>query len=107
MTYASSSLELPDSGRSDAHSDWAQRAFAGTAAEFNRSSRRKKRPSRAIAKETRAPDRMSPFTQPKVETMIASAVAPAAAGPNSAVAEAVATRSAGAGRIPEGGGTFR
>ena len=34
----------------------------------------KKRPSRAIAYETRAPERTRPFTQPKVDTRIATAI---------------------------------
>ena len=48
-----------------------------------------------------APERTSPFTQPKVETMIAAAIARAAPGPKRAPAAAVPTRSSEACWTPE------
>src|SRR5512143_2825466 len=85
----------------------AQRALPGTDAAFRAWSLRKKSPSRAIAKETRAPDRIRPLTHPKVETMIAAAMTAAAPDPKRPVAAAVATRSSGARWIPAKGRTFR
>ena len=84
----------------EAHAAWSQRAFAGTAARLRRAKAAKKWPSRAMAKDTRAPERTRPFTQPKVEIMIAAAIARAPAGPKRTWATAVPTRSCGAEATP-------
>jgi hypothetical protein len=98
------SLYVPVSVRAAATAPCIRSAVAGvrysgwTAAIFLTKS-----PSRAMAKTTRAPDRVSPFTHPKLEMRMATAMNAPPAGPIIRTAASVAIRFSGTSAISEMG----
>ena len=82
-------------------------AQPGTLARFRWPARRKKRPSRAIAKQARPPARVSALTVPKVEIMISVAMAARPMRGSAVATTSVATRSCGAVWIEANGSTAR
>ena len=84
---------MPVRVRSAATRPWKRRARTGVRySGWTRATPGKKSPSRPIANTTRAPARVRPFTQPKVEIRIATAMKAPPAGPIMRTAASVAMR---------------